>query len=183
MGMGEPLANYDAVRTALEILTADWGFAISPRRITVSTVGLVPDIPRLIAETRVHLAVSLSATTDAQRARLMPVNRRWPLASLLAACRALPLPRRKRITFEYVMLAGENDSDADARRLVRLLHGLRAKVNLIPFNPFPGSGFIPSSRERIARFQALLRAQGMNATVRESRGQDIQAACGQLAAA
>ena len=183
MGMGEPLANYEAVRTALEILTAEWGFAISPRRITVSTVGLVPVIPRLIAETRVNLAVSLGATTDAQRERLMPVDRRYPLAALLAACRDLPLPRRKRITFEYTMLGAENDSDADARRLVRLLHGLRAKVNLIPFNPFPGSGFVPSPRERIVRFQTMLRAQGLNATIRESRGQDIQAACGQLAAA
>jgi 23S rRNA (adenine2503-C2)-methyltransferase len=183
MGMGEPLANYEAVRTALEILTAEWGYAISPRRITVSTVGLVPAIPRLIAETRVNLAVSLSATTDAQRARLMPVDRRYPLTALLAACRALPLPRRKRITFEYVMLGRENDSDADARRLVRLLHGLRAKVNLIPFNAFPGSGFVSSPRERVVRFQAILRAHGLNATIRESRGQDIQAACGQLAAA
>jgi len=183
MGMGEPLANYDAVRTALEILSAEWGFALSPRRITVSTVGLVPAIPRLIAETRVNLAVSLSATTDAQRARLMPVNRRYPLGALLTACRALALPRRKRITFEYVMLAGENDSDADARRLVRLLHGLRSKVNLIPFNPFPGSGFAPSPRERIEEFQSCLRAHGLHATIRESRGRDIQAACGQLAAA
>src|SRR5438874_2031991 len=121
MGMGEPLANYEAVRTALDILTAEWGYAISPRRITVSTVGLVPVIRRLIAETRVNLAVSLSATTDAQRARLMPVDRRYPLRALLDACRALPLPRRQRITFEYVMLGGENDAEADARRLVRLL--------------------------------------------------------------
>jgi len=183
MGMGEPLANYDAVHTALDILTAEWGHAISPRRITVSTVGLAPLIPRLVAETRVNLAISLTATTDAQRARLMPVDRRYPLATLLQTCRDLPLPRRKRITFEYVMLAGENDTDADARRLVRLLHGLRSKVNLIPFNPFPGTGFVPSPRDRIASFQALLRAHGVNATVRESRGQDIQAACGQLAAA
>jgi 23S rRNA (adenine2503-C2)-methyltransferase len=183
MGMGEPLANYGAVRTALEILTADWGYAISPRRITVSTVGLAPDIPRFIEETRVNLAVSLTATTDVVRGRLMPVNRRYPLAELLSACRRLPLPRRKRITFEYVMLADENDSDADARRLVRLLHGLRAKVNLIPFNPFPGAGFAPSPRARLARFQAILQEHGLNATVRESRGTDIQAACGQLAAA
>jgi len=181
--MGEPLANYEAVRTALDILTAEWGYAISPRRITVSTVGLVPVIRRLIAETRVNLAVSLSATTDAQRARLMPVDRRYPLRALLDACRALALPRRKRITFEYVMLGDENDGEADARRLVRLLHGLRAKVNLIPFNPFPGAGFVTSPRERIVRFQAILRDHGVHATIRESRGQDIQAACGQLAAA
>ncbi len=181
MGMGEPLANYEAVRTACEILTAPWGYAVSPRRITVSTVGLAPDIARFVAETRVHLAVSLSATTDATRSRLMPVNRRWPLAALFEACRAVPLPRRQRITFEYVMLAGENDTDADARRLAGWLRGLRAKVNLIPFNPFPGAGFAPSPPARIARFQALLRAAGVHATVRESRGQDIQAACGQLA--
>jgi 23S rRNA (adenine2503-C2)-methyltransferase len=183
MGMGEPLANYDHVRTALEILTADWGYAISPRRITVSTVGLAPDIPRFIAETRVLLAVSLTATTDAQRNRLMPINQRFPLADLMAACRAVPVARRERITFEYVMLDGENDTDADAHRLVQLLHGLRAKVNLIPFNPFPDAGFAPSPAARIARFQAYLRAHGLNTTVRESRGRDIQAACGQLAAA
>ena len=182
MGMGEPLANYDAVRTALEILTAEWGYAISPRRITVSTVGLVPMIPRLIAETRVQLAVSLTAPTDAQRARLMPIDRRYPIAELIDACRALPLPRRQRVTFEYVLLRDENDGEADARRLVRLLHGLRAKVNLICFNPFPGAGFAPSPRERLLRFQAILRDHGLNATIRESRGQDIQAACGQLAA-
>src|SRR5262249_9900331 len=180
MGMGEPLHNYDAVRTALEILTAEWGYAISPRRITVSTVGLAPLIPKLLADTRVQLAVSLTATTDAQRTRLMPVNRRYPLATLLAACRDVPLPRRQRITFEYVMLAGENDSDADARRLVALLHGLRAKVNLICFNPFPEAGFAASPRSRLLRFQVILRSHGQNATIRESRGQDIQAACGQL---
>jgi 23S rRNA (adenine2503-C2)-methyltransferase len=182
MGMGEPLANYDAVVTALEILGAEWGYGISPRRITVSTVGLAPEIPRFIAETRANLAVSLSATADAQRARLMPIGRRYPLAALMRACRAVPLPRRKRITFEYVMLAGENDTDADARRLVGLLHGIRAKVNLIPFNPFPGAGFATSPRARIVRFQEVLRAHGLHTTIRESRGVDIQAACGQLAA-
>ena len=181
MGMGEPLANYDGVRLALEILTAEWGYAISPRRITVSTVGLAPLVPRFIADTRVNLAVSLHGTTDAQRERLVPVNRRYPIATLLAACREVPLARRKRITFEYVMLAGENDADADARRLVGLLHGLRAKVNLIPFNPFPGTAFVPSPRARIVRFQEILLGQGLHATVRESRGGDIQAACGQLA--
>jgi 23S rRNA (adenine2503-C2)-methyltransferase len=181
MGMGEPLANYDAVRLALEILTAEWGYGISPRRITVSTVGLAPLIPRFIAETRVNLAVSLHGTTDVQRERLVPINRRYPLAALLAACREVPLARRKRITFEYVMLAGENDADADARRLVSLLHGLRAKVNLIPFNPFPGVAYVPSARTRIVRFQEILLGVGVHATIRESRGRDIQAACGQLA--
>jgi len=183
MGMGEPLANYDAVRLALEVLTAEWGHAISPRRITVSTVGLAPLIPRFIADTRVNLAVSLHGTTDPQRERLVPVNRRYPLATLMAACREVPLARRKRITFEYVMLAGENDADGDARRLVQLLHGLRAKVNLIPFNPFSGAPFAPSPRVRIVRFQEVLLSHGVHATIRESRGQDIQAACGQLAVA
>jgi 23S rRNA (adenine2503-C2)-methyltransferase len=183
MGMGEPLANFDAVRLACEILTAEWGLAISPRRITVSTVGLAPQIPRFIADTRVNLAVSLHATTDEQRDRLVPVNRRYPLAALLAACREVPLARRKRITFEYVMLAGENDAEADARRLVQLLHGLRAKVNLIPFNPFPGAAYEPSPRMRVVRFQETLLSHGIHATIRESRGQDIQAACGQLAVA
>jgi 23S rRNA (adenine2503-C2)-methyltransferase len=183
MGMGEPLANYDAVVTAIELLTAEWGYAISPRRITVSTVGLAPEIPRFIAETRVNLAVSLHAPTDRQRERIVPVNRRYPLSVLLDACRAVPLPRRKRITFEYVMLAGENDADADARALVGLLHGLRAKVNLIPWNAFPGAAFRPSPRGRVLRFQDILRRHGLTATIRESRGGDIQAACGQLAAA
>jgi 23S rRNA (adenine2503-C2)-methyltransferase len=183
MGMGEPLANYDAVVTAVEILTAEWGYAISPRRITVSTVGLAPAIPRFIAETRVNLAVSLHAPTDRQRERLVPLDRRYPLATLLAACRAVPLAPRRRITFEYVLLAGENDADGDARALVRLLHGMRAKVNLIPFNPFPEAAFVPSPRGRVLRFQAILREHGIAATIRESRGGDIQAACGQLAAA
>jgi 23S rRNA (adenine2503-C2)-methyltransferase len=183
MGMGEPLANYDAVVTATEILTAEWGYAISPRRITVSTVGLAPAIPRFIADTNVHLAVSLHAPTDAQRARIVPINSRYPLAVLMQACRDVPLARRRRITFEYVMLAGENDADADARALVRLLHGLRSKVNLIPFNPFPGCDLMGTPRPRIVRFQEMLRSHGIHATIRESRGQDIQAACGQLAAA
>lgn len=183
MGMGEPLANYDPVVTALRILTAEWGFAISPRRITVSTVGVAPRIAPFIEETRVNLAVSLHATTDAQRTRLVPIATRWPLGELLAACRAVPLARRRRITFEYVMLAGENDGDEDAARLVTLLHGLRAKVNLIPFNPFPGAPHASSPRRRIEWFRDHLRRHGVSATVRESRGEDIQAACGQLAGA
>jgi 23S rRNA (adenine2503-C2)-methyltransferase len=181
MGMGEPLANYPAVRDALGILTAEWGWGISPRRITVSTVGLAPLIPVLVAETQVNLAISLHGTTDAQRERLVPPARRYPLGVLMAACRAVPLPRRKRITFEYVLLAGENDADADARRLVALMHGLPAKVNLIPFNAFPGTTFRPTPPWRVRAFQRLLLAGGVSATVRETRGADIQAACGQLA--
>ncbi len=183
MGMGEPLANYDAVVQAIELLTADWGIGISARRITVSTVGLVPAMRRLVHDTAVNLAVSVSATTDEQRARLMPINRRYPLEALMAMCRALPIPQRRRITFEYVMLAGVNDSSDDAARLVRLLRGIRSKVNLIPFNPFPAAGFTGSSDATTRRFQEQLLAQGVHATVRQSRGRDIQAACGQLALA
>jgi 23S rRNA (adenine2503-C2)-methyltransferase len=181
MGMGEPMHNYEEVVRALGILTAEWGIGFSPRRITVSTVGLVPQMKRLIEETRVNLAVSLSGTTDRVRGQLMPVNRKYPLEVLLDACRALPLPSRNRITFEYVMLAGENDSLEDARRLGTLLRGIPSKVNLIPFNPFPGSRFAATERPAIEAFRAALLRQGVHATIRESRGRDIQAACGQLA--
>jgi 23S rRNA (adenine2503-C2)-methyltransferase len=182
MGMGEPLHNYDAVVEAIEILTADWGLGLSGRRITVSTVGLVPQLERLVRDTAASVAVSLTATTDALRNRLMPVNRRYPLAELMATCRALPIAQRRRITFEYVLLAGVNDAPADATRLVALLHGIRAKINLIPFNPFPDSGFAPPPPATIERFHQRLLASGMNASVRTTRGRDIQAACGQLAA-
>ena len=183
MGMGEPLANYDAVVQAVEILTAEWGLGFSPRRIAVSTVGLVPAMQRLVRDTAVNLAVSLSTTTEAQRALLLPISRRHSLQALLAMCRALPIPQRRRISFEYVMLAGVNDSLEDAGRLVRLLHGIRSKVNLIPFNPFPGAGFTCPSEAAIRRFQERLLAAGVHATVRQSRGRDIRAACGQLALA
>jgi 23S rRNA (adenine2503-C2)-methyltransferase len=182
MGMGEPLHNYDAVVAALEILTAEWGLGLSGRRITVSTVGLLPQLERLVRETSVSIAVSLTATTDALRNRLMPVNRRYPLAALMATCRALPIAQRRRITFEYVLLAGVNDAPADATRLVKLLHGIRSKVNLIPFNPFPDSGFAPPAAAVAQEFQRRLLESGVNATIRATRGRDIQAACGQLAA-
>jgi 23S rRNA (adenine2503-C2)-methyltransferase len=183
MGMGEPLANYDAVVQAVELLTADWGVGLSTRRITVSTVGLVPAMQRLVSDTSVQLAVSLSGTTDAQRERLMPINQRYPLEMLMAMCRSLPIPQRRRITFEYVMLAGVNDSLDDAARLVHLLRGIRAKVNLIPFNPFPGAGFACSPLPTVLRFQEQLLERNVHATIRHSRGRDIQAACGQLALA
>ncbi|MGE0821529.1 MAG: 23S rRNA (adenine(2503)-C(2))-methyltransferase RlmN [Candidatus Binatia bacterium] len=182
MGMGEALANYEAVVQALHIITADWGFNFSPRRVTVSTVGLVPQMRRLLEETQVNLTISLTATTNVLRDTLMPVNRRYPLEQLLAACRELPLAPRKRMTFAYTMLKGINDSEEEARRLTRLLHGLRAKVNLIPFNPFPGALFESSPRMQIERFRQILLDRGVHATIRESRGQDAQAACGQLAA-
>ncbi len=183
MGMGEPLANYDAVVEAIAILTAPWGFGLSGRRVTVSTVGLLPQLERLVRETPVNVAVSLTATTDALRDRLMPINRRYPLAELMRTCRALPIAQRRRITFEYVLLAGVNDSGADAARLVRLLHGIRAKVNLIPFNPFPGAAFAPPAAAVVEHFQRQLLGAGVSASVRVTRGRDIQAACGQLAAA
>lgn len=183
MGMGEPLANYDAVVQSIAILTAGWGLGFSPRRITVSTVGLVPGVQRLVRDTAVNLAVSLSATTETQRAELIPISRHHSLQALMAMCRVLPIPQRRRISFEYVMLAGVTDSLDDAGRLVRLLHGIRFKVNLIPFNPFPGAGFACSSEATIRRFQERLLAAGVHATIRQSRGRDIQAACGQLALA
>jgi 23S rRNA (adenine2503-C2)-methyltransferase len=182
MGMGEPLANYDQLVKAIGIITAEWGFNFSPRRVTVSTVGLVPQMRRLLEETRVNLTVSLTATTNALRDDLMPVNRRFPLEHLLATCRTLPIAPRKRITFAYTMLKDVNDSETDARRLTKLLQGFRLKVNLIPFNPFPGAEFQSSPRPRIEHFRQILLDKGIMATIRESRGQDAQAACGQLAA-
>ena len=180
MGMGEPLANYPRLSRALTIMTADWGAAISPRRITVSTVGLVPMMKRLMTDFQVNLAVSLHATSDELRDRLAPVNRRYPLAELLDACRRLPLNHRSRITFEYVMLNGVNDSPEDAHRLLRMLAPLKSKVNLISFNPFPGAGFQSSPRKLVEDFQTILLQGNLTATIRESRGQDIAAACGQL---
>ena len=182
MGMGEPLANYDQVVKAITILTSAWGYKLSSRRITVSTVGLVPQMQRLLHDTQVNLTISLSATTDAVRNTLMPINRRYPLATLLEACRSLSIAARNRMTFAYTLLDGLNDSPADAKRLVSLLHGIRGKVNLIPFNSFPGASFVPSSRERLIRFRQILLDRGIYASIRESRGQDVQAACGQLAA-
>src|SRR6266436_8624873 len=180
MGMGEPLANYPRLVRTLAIMTSEWGMGISPRRITVSTVGLVPMMERLLSETPVNLAVSLHATTNELRDRLAPINKRYPLEVLLDACRNLPIKRRSRITFEYVMLAGVNDSLADARRLVKLLAPMRAKVNLIFYNPLDGSPLQTSPRAAVEAFQAILRNGNLTATIRESRGLDISAACGQL---
>src|SRR6266478_1620556 len=180
MGMGEPLANYPRLIRTLTIMTSEWGMNISPRRITVSTVGLVPMMEQLLSEIPVNLAVSLHATTNALRDRLAPINKRYPLEVLLDACRNLPIKRRSRITFEYVMLAGVNDSLADARRLLKLLAPLRGKVNLIFYNPMEGSPLQSSSRDAVEAFQAILKNGNLTATIRESRGLDIAAACGQL---
>lgn len=181
MDMGEPLANYGQVVKAIRIMTAEWGLNFSPRRVTVSTVGLVPSLRRLLEDTQVNLTVSLTATTNAVRSTLMPINTRYPLEQLLGTCRSLPTKPRNRITFAYTMLRGVNDSPADAERLTKLLQGIRAKVNLIPFNAFPGAAFAPSPRQRMQQFRQVLLDKGVHATIRESRGQDIQAACGQLA--
>ncbi|GBD26569.1 Dual-specificity RNA methyltransferase RlmN [bacterium HR30] len=183
MGMGEPLANYENVVEAIEVLTAQWGFDFSARRITVSTVGLLPQMERLVRETPVQLAVSLTAPTDELRSKLMPVNRRFPVQALVDVCRRLPLPQRRRVTFEYVLLAGINDQLEHARRLASLLRGVRAKVNLIPFNPFPHAPYSRPSEDSVRSFQQELLAHGVHTTVRRSRGLDVQAACGQLALA
>jgi 23S rRNA (adenine2503-C2)-methyltransferase len=190
MGMGEPLHNYKNVVRALEILTDPAGADFSRRRITVSTAGLVPGIEKLAAETRtalrVNLALSLNATTDDVRDVLMPINKKWNIARLLEAVRKFPLEKRRRVTFEYVLLDGVNDSDADAARLPQLLRGIPAKVNLIPWNPHTlTDGNVPYRRpteERIRAFQEALKARGLAVYVRRPRGDDIDAACGQLAA-
>ena len=184
MGMGEPLANLDALERALALLCSPQGYNFSRRRITVSTCGHLPGLARL-AEMfgrgePVNLAVSLNAADDETRSRLMPVNQRWPLKELLAALKALPLPPRRRITFEYILISGVNDSEADARQLARLLRGLKAKVNLIPFNEHPGSDFKQPSEERVLAFQKVLTEAHYTALIRRSKGADILAACGQL---
>ncbi|WP_242395773.1 23S rRNA (adenine(2503)-C(2))-methyltransferase RlmN [Anaeromyxobacter oryzisoli] len=182
MGMGEPLANYRALEIALELLLSEDGPNFSHRHVTVSTSGLVPMMRRFGEETQVKLAVSLNATTDAQRDALMPINRRYPLAELLAACRDFPMKQGRRITFEYVLLGGVNDTLEDAERLARLLRGIPAKVNLIPYNENPGLGFSSPAPERVEAFQGVLVARNVTAVVRKHRGRDISAACGQLVA-
>jgi 23S rRNA (adenine2503-C2)-methyltransferase len=182
MGMGEPLHNYDATMKALRMLAQEHGLAVSPRRVTLSTVGLVPAIERLGREPLMpNLAISLHATTEEQRDAIVPINRKYSLEQLMDACRAFPLKRRNRITFEYVLLEGVNDTPQDARRLVRLLHGIKAKVNLLPLNAAEGIPFTRPSDERVDRFAQILADAHVTVSVRKSRGRDIRAACGQLA--
>ena len=182
MGMGEPLLNYDNVVTALRLMLDDRAYGLSRRRVTVSTSGVVPMIDRLAQDCPVALAVSLHAPNDALRDQLVPLNQKYPLKELLAACeRYLPFAPRDFLTFEYCMLDGVNDSDAQAKELIRLLNGIKCKVNLIPFNPFPDSGLKRSPPQRIQAFAHILLNAGMVATVRKTRGDDIAAACGQLA--
>ena len=181
MGMGEPLHNYEATMKAFRMLTDEHGLALSPRRVTLSTVGLVPEFDRLAQEDRIpNLAVSLHAPTDEQRTILVPLNRKYPIADVLAACRRFPRNKRARITFEYVLLAGVNDAPADARRLAALLAGMRAKVNIIPLNPAPSIPYDRPSAPAIDAFARALAERGLTVSVRKSRGHDIRAACGQL---
>ena len=181
MGMGEPLHNYDNTMKALRMLRTEPGLAVSPRRVTLSTVGIVPGLDRLAREPLMpNLAISLHATTDEQRTRLVPPNRKYPLAEIIAACRRFPLKNRNRITFEYVLLAGINDTPDDARRLVKLLAGIKAKINLIPLNSAPGIPYERPSDERVDRFAQILADRHITVSVRKSRGRDIRAACGQL---
>ncbi|HTZ01945.1 MAG TPA: 23S rRNA (adenine(2503)-C(2))-methyltransferase RlmN [Xanthobacteraceae bacterium] len=184
MGMGEPLYNFEAVRDGLAVVADGDGLSISKRRITLSTSGVVPNIARAGAEIGSMLAVSLHAVTDELRDRLVPLNRKYPLSELLAACRAYPgLSNARRITFEYVMLKGINDSLADATALIRLLKGIPAKINLIPFNPWPGTAYECSDWDRIEKFSEVVFNAGYASPVRTPRGRDILAACGQLKSA
>jgi 23S rRNA (adenine2503-C2)-methyltransferase len=180
MGMGEPLSNYDAVLRALDSIISEEGMNFSHRRVTLSTCGLVPGMRKFGKDITVNLAVSLNAADDETRSFLMPVNRKYPLKSLIAACKAFPLPNRRMITFEYVLIEGINDRAEDAMNLVQLLSGLRAKVNLIPLNPTAGLNMSPPSMERILTFQEILLNHHVTTIIRKSKGQDISAACGQL---
>jgi 23S rRNA (adenine2503-C2)-methyltransferase len=180
MGMGEPLDNLDEVTRSIQILLDEQGQNLSGRRITVSTSGIAPKIGALGAAVPVNLAVSLNATTDETRTRLIPINKVWNIATLMQALRSFPLAPRRRITVEYVMLRGVNDTVEDARRLVKLLRGLRCKVNLIPFNPWPGAPYDRPSESAVNAFGAVVRDHHFTVTVRYSKGEDIGAACGQL---
>ena len=181
MGMGEPLHNYDETMKALRILADEHGFALAPRRITLSTVGLLPALERLAKEPVMpNLAISLHAPTDVQRGELVPINRKYGVQDIIEACRRFPLKKRSRITFEYVLLAGVNDSPQDAHRLAKLVAGVKSKVNLIPLNAAAGIPFARPSDEAIDRFARIVAEHGVTVSVRKSRGRDIRAACGQL---
>ena len=181
MGMGEPLANYTNVIEAVAVLTnSDWGMKFASRRVTVSTAGLVPRLVDLGRDTRVNLAVSLNAVDDESRSRLMPINRKYPIGDLLDACRRYPLPKGRKITFEYILMRDLNDSLEHARRLAALLGPLKAKINLIPFNEHEGGAFHRPSEKRIQAFQSFLINKHFTSIVRYSKGQEIMAACGQL---
>lgn len=181
MGMGEPLANFNNLIKALDILLDQLGLNFSDRKITVSTCGLVPQILELGEQSKVNLAISLHGATDQVRDELMPINKKYPLAQLLEACKAFPLPKRRRIMIEYVMLAGINDSEKDAKALTKILHGIPCKINLLPFNECPELPFKKPAADKIDAFQEIVQKSGYTVIVRSSRGADISAACGQLA--
>ncbi len=183
MGMGEPLHNYEATKRSLELLTHPEGVGLSKRRVTVSTSGLVPEIARLGEDFagQIGLAISLHATRDEQRSQLMPINRKYPLAELMRGLRAYPLPKRRRITIEYTLVAGENDHRDDAKRLIGLVAKLPVKINLIPMNPIEASTLAPPEWERVLAFQEVITGAGISCFVRKTRGDDVAAACGQLA--
>jgi len=181
MGMGEPLHNFENVKTALELLQSEAGPNFSARHITVSTVGLVPMIERFATETDVKLAISLNASNDDTRDRIMPVNKRWKIADLMEAVKKFPVKQGRRVTFEYVLMNGVNDTDEDAHRLAKLLEGVPAKVNLIQYNENPGLGFNSTGDNRAERFRQILEGAAVAAFIRANRGRDIAAACGQLA--
>jgi 23S rRNA (adenine2503-C2)-methyltransferase len=184
MGMGEPLYNFDNVRDAMKIAMDPEGICLSRRRITLSTSGVVPEIAKTAEEIGCLLAVSFHATTDEVRDKLVPINKKWNIETLLSELRAYPkLSNSERITFEYVMLKGVNDSDADARRLLRLIKGIPAKINLIPFNEWPGAPYQRSDRARIKAFSDIIFNAGYASPIRRPRGEDIMAACGQLKSA
>jgi 23S rRNA (adenine2503-C2)-methyltransferase len=180
MGMGEPLDNIGPVLDSLEVFTSAYGYGLSPRRITVSTVGILPELTTLIDATECSIAVSLHSPFEQERKRIMPVESQFPLARILEVIRNNPFGRQRRVSFEYILFDGVNDSRRHADELVRILHGIRCRVNLIPFNPNPEIIYRPTPAEGVESFQAWLRAKGMVATVRRSRGRDIEAACGLL---
>lgn len=180
MGMGEPLDNLDEVLRALSVLTSEWGFGWSPTRITVSTAGVLPALPRFLAETKVHLAVSLHNPFGDERAEIMPVERAWPVADVAALLRRYDFTRQRRVSFEYILLSGMNDSPRHVRELCRLLNGIRCRINIIRFHKIPGSPYFSPPEEQIVRFRDALTARGIQTTIRASRGEDIQAACGLL---
>ena len=183
MGMGEPLANYASTLKAIQILTCDFGLGMSNRRITVSTCGLAPQIVQLGKDICINLAVSLNAHDDETRSHLMPVNRKYPLATLLDACKKYPMPGRRLLTFEYILIDGVNSSRADAEKLARLLKNQRCKLNLIVFNEYPGAAFKSPSLKDVEAFQQILLDRHFTTMLRKSKGSDILAACGQLSGA
>lgn len=180
MGMGEPLDNLDEVLRALSVLTSEWGFGWSPTRITVSTAGVLPALPRFLAETKVHLAVSLHNPFGAEREAIMPVERAWPVADVAALLRRYDFTRQRRVSFEYILLSGMNDSPRHVRELCRLLNGIKCRINIIRFHKIPGSPYFSPPEEQIVRFRDALTARGIQTTIRASRGEDIRAACGLL---